>query len=154
MTDRSGLYKGRHYTTYVEEVNALKRAGDYADAERLLLALVGAAENEARANRWPVAPWYYNQLAIVYRKTKQPDKELQILERYAGCWRLEDGPLPTDTVSAIEKARQRAGKTDAAPLPPTGSSTRPVSRPATTCESCGFEHQALTRCPRCGARRR
>ena len=101
MTDRSGLYKGRHYTTYVEEVKALKRAGDYADAERLLLALVGAAENEARANRWPVAPWYYSQLAIVYRKTKQPDKELQILERYAGCWRLEDGPLPTDTVSAI-----------------------------------------------------
>ena len=29
MTDRSGLYKGRHYTTYVEEVKALKRAGDY-----------------------------------------------------------------------------------------------------------------------------
>ena len=75
MTDRSGLYKGRHYTTYVEEVKALKRAGDYVGAERLLLALVGAAENEARANRWRVAPGYYNQLAIIYRKTKQPDKE-------------------------------------------------------------------------------
>ena len=48
---RTGLYKGRHYTTYVEEVKALKRAGDYAGAERLLLALVGAAENEAQANR-------------------------------------------------------------------------------------------------------
>ena len=151
MTDRSGLYKGRHYTTYVEEVKALKRAGDYVGAERLLLALVGAAENEARANRWRVAPGYYNQLAIIYRKTKQPDKELQILERYAGCWRPEDGPLPADTVSAIEKARQRAGKADAAPLPPAGSSTRPVLRPATICESCGFEHQALTRCPRCGS---
>ena len=81
-------------------MKALKRAGDYADAERLLLALVGATENEARANRWPVALEYYNQLAIIYRKTKQPDKELQILERYAGCWRPEDGPLPADTVSA------------------------------------------------------
>ena len=81
-------------------MKALKRAGDYADAERLLLALVGATENEARANRWPVALGYYNQLAIIYRKTKQPDKELQILERYAGCWRPEDGPLPADTVSA------------------------------------------------------
>ena len=119
-----------------------------------MLALVGATENEARANRWPVAPGYYKQLAIIYRKTKQPDKELQILERYAGCWRPEDGPLPADTVTAIEKARQRAGKADAAPLPPAGSSTQPVSRPATRCESCGFEHQALTRCPRCGAPRR
>jgi hypothetical protein len=114
-TDNSGSYKGRHYTMYVEEVKALKRAGDNAHAEALLLGLVQAAENEARVNRWAVAPWYYEQLAIMYTKTKQPEKELRILERYAGCWRPEDGPLPADTVTAITKARQRATKGTADP---------------------------------------
>ena len=115
--DRSGFYRGRHYTAYVEEVKALKRAGDYAEVETLLLSLVQATENEARVNHGAVAPWYYDQLAIVYRKTKQPQKELGILERYAGCWRPEDGPLSADTVMAIQKAKQRAMK---------GAAIRPI----------------------------
>jgi len=115
-TDTSGFHSGRHYTTYVEEVKALKRAGDYAGAEALLLALVQATENEAHVNRWAVAPWYFDQLAIIYRKTKEPEKELRVLERYAGWWRPEDGPLPADTVTAIEKARRRV--IGGAPNPP------------------------------------
>lgn len=153
--DTSGFHKGRHYTTYVEDVKALKRAGDYARVEALLLALVQATENEARVNRSAVAPWYYDQLAIVYRKTKQPEKELRILDRYAGCWRREDGPLPADTVTAIEKARQRAMKGAANPPARVDASASAVDTGRrTTCKSCGFEHQALTRCPRCGATRR
>lgn len=33
-------------------------------------------------NNWGVAPWYYEQLAIIYRKEKQYRKEVEILERY------------------------------------------------------------------------
>jgi hypothetical protein len=153
-TETSGFHKGRHYTTYVEDVKALKRAGDYVGAEALLLALVQATENEARVNRWAVAPWYYDQLAIVYRKTKEPEKELRVLERYASFWRPEDGPLPADTATAIEKAGRRVigGAAD----PPAGTDSRksvPGAKRPTTCASCGFEHQALTRSPRCGASR-
>lgn len=110
MADTSGFYRGRHYTTYVEEVKAFKRAGDYSRAEALLLALVEAVETEARVKRWGVAPWYYDQLALIYRKTRQPERELQIVERYASHWRPKDGPLPARAVAAIEKARRRAGQ--------------------------------------------
>jgi hypothetical protein len=154
-TDTSGFHNGRHYTTYVEEVKALKRAGDYAGAEDLLLALIQATENEARVNCWAVAPWYFDQLAIIYRKTNEPEKEPRVLERYAGWWRPEDGPLPANTVTAIEKARRRIIR-DAANPPVKADSRKsaPDARRLTTCASCGFQHQALTRCPRCGASRR
>ncbi len=79
---RPGLVDGRHYTTYAEDVRRLKRIGDHEAAERLLLRLVDATEEEARAERWGVAPWYYEQLAILYAKKKDAAAELAILDRY------------------------------------------------------------------------
>ncbi len=78
-----GFVDGRHYSVYVVEVRRLKRVGDLDDAKELLLRLVDATEAEAsaRGEGW-VAPWYYEQLAIIYRKKKQPADELAILERY------------------------------------------------------------------------
>ena len=78
-----GLYKGRHYTEYPDQVRSLKRAGRLEEAERLLLGLIGAVEAESRAERLGVAPWYYEQLAIVYRKQKNHVREQEILERFA-----------------------------------------------------------------------
>lgn len=152
MTDKSGFYKGRHFTTYVEEVKAFKRAGDLRGAEALLLALVQATENEARMNKWAVAPWYYDQLAIIYRKTKTPEEELGILERYAARWPAENGPLPAVTLAAIEKARMRVGKVASA-KPAAAARPAPARRLLVACASCGFEHRALARCPHCGAPR-
>ena len=65
MNER-GLVDGRHYTTYVEDVRTLKRANQLDAAIALLLILVDAAEAEASANGWGVAPWYYEHLAIIY----------------------------------------------------------------------------------------
>lgn len=78
-----GFVRGRHYTEYVEEVKELRRAGHEAEAEKLLLELVDATEAEAQAQRWGVAPWYYEQLAISYRKRKDYLSEIAILERFA-----------------------------------------------------------------------
>jgi len=78
-----GFYKTRHYTEYVEKVKALKRVGDLDKAEKLLLRLVDAVEKESRAEGYSVAPWYYEQLAIVYRKRRNYKAEVSILERYA-----------------------------------------------------------------------
>ncbi len=80
---RLGFYKGRHYTEYVEKVKSLKRAGDLDKAEKLLLGLVDAVEKESRAEGYSVAPWYYEQLAIIYRKRRDYKAEVTILERYA-----------------------------------------------------------------------
>ena len=50
----------------------------------LLLKLIGETEAEAKAHRagWGVAPWYYEQLAILYRKEKRHVDEVEILERF------------------------------------------------------------------------
>jgi hypothetical protein len=79
---RPGYYRGHHYTAYVDEVKELKRSGELAAVEHLLLRLVEAVEAEAKANCWAVAPAYYEQLAIIYRKLKDTPKETAILTRY------------------------------------------------------------------------
>jgi len=80
---KPGSYKGEHYTEYVDKVKGLKRAGNLDKVEKLVLGLVDAVEKEARAEGHGVAPWYYEQLAIVYRKQKRYKAEIAILERYA-----------------------------------------------------------------------
>ena len=77
--DKPGFYKGKHFTEYVEEVKSLVRENKLNDAENLLLALVSATESESK---FGVAPWYYEKLAIIYRKKKDLNAEIGILERY------------------------------------------------------------------------
>jgi hypothetical protein len=60
-----------------------KRCGQLAEAEVHLLKIVDATEAEAKATGHGVAPWYYEQLAILYRKQKRYDTEIEVLERFA-----------------------------------------------------------------------
>lgn len=79
----TGDVRGRHYTEWVETVKALKRDGRLDEAEALVLECVVATELEAIGNRWPTpAPWYYSELAIIYRKRREPENEQAILQRY------------------------------------------------------------------------
>ena len=102
---RLGFYKGRHYTEYVEKVKALKRAGNLDKAEKLLFGLVGAVEKESRVEGHGVAPWYYEQLAIVYRKRKNYKAEVTILERYAKQTHAPGVTRPK-LMKRLEKARK------------------------------------------------
>ncbi len=105
--DKSGEYQGRHYTEYVDEVKDLKRQGKLDDATALLLALVDAAEAEAKAEQWSVPPWYYEQLAIIYRGQNDYVAEVGILERYS---RMPRGPKDRLT-DRLQKAQAlRDGK--------------------------------------------
>lgn len=101
-----GYYRGRHYTTYVDEITALKRSGDTEAVERLLLALVDATEAESRAKgpRWGVAPAYYEELAMLYRERKDYAAEVAILERFA---RQQHAPgvKPPRLLERLDKAR-------------------------------------------------
>ncbi|MHB8104233.1 MAG: hypothetical protein ACYDG5_01650 [Dehalococcoidales bacterium] len=78
-----GYYKGRHFTSYVGDVDNFKKEGKLEKAEKLLLELVKATEQENSVENFGVAPWYYEQLAIIYRKQKNHEKEVSILERFA-----------------------------------------------------------------------
>lgn len=79
---KPGFVDRKHFTAYVEDVRQLKRESQFEDAEALLLRLVGATEAESKSDGCGVAPWYYEQLAIIYKRMKRPADELAILERY------------------------------------------------------------------------
>jgi len=81
--DKPGEYKGRYYTEYVDDIKELKRQGKLVEVEALLLALIDVMETETKVNKTIVGPWYYEQLAIMYRERKDYSAEVAILERYA-----------------------------------------------------------------------
>jgi hypothetical protein len=102
--DSAGYVDGKHFTEYVEDVKDLKRAGDMDSAEPLLLRLVDATESECAVDGWGVAPWYYEQLAIVYRRQRLYDKEVAILERFA-AQKHAPGVTPGQLMERLSRAR-------------------------------------------------
>ena len=99
-----GYYQGRHYTTYVAKVKDLKRSDRLDEAESLLIELVKAMEVEEKVDRWGVAPFYYEELAKIYRSRKDYAKEVLILERFAKK-RHGPGVSPPKLLERLEKAR-------------------------------------------------
>jgi len=102
---KAGLVHGKHYTDYVETVKQLKRRDDLGKAEKLLLRLIQAVEEEAKTEDWVVAPWYYEQLAIIYRKQKATDKELEVLKRFTSQRHDQTHPL----VNRLQKLEDALG---------------------------------------------
>lgn len=82
--DRAGEVDGRHYSQHTKKVRALEKSGDLAGTESLLLRLISALEHEGSFGRygWYPPPWYYERLAMVYRKMKKPDAEIGALQSY------------------------------------------------------------------------
>lgn len=108
---KEGYVDGKHFTEYVETVRELKRAGRLDEAEALLLKLVDATEAESRAGVGGVAPWYYKQLAIIYRKQTNPDKEVAILQRYEGQEKAP-GATPPLLAQRLKKAEELLKKSN------------------------------------------
>ncbi len=106
--EAAGCVDGSHYTDFVERVKQLKRAERHEEAIALLLKLVEAIEEESRAagEGWGVAPWYFEQLAILYRKEKRYADEVSILERYEAQPKAP-GAGPMRLAERLEKARQK-----------------------------------------------
>lgn len=104
----AGFVRGHYYAEYVGVVQSLRRKGQETEAQALLLELVEATESESRARHWVVAPWYYEQLAISYRKCGAIDDEVAVLERYTRQIHDPSNPL----LARLEKARTRAARAD------------------------------------------
>ena len=100
-----GYVDGRLYVTYVKDVNGLKKLGNIDEAERLLLRLVAAMEDECKKNDEGVAPWYYSELAKIYRKKKEYQKEVEILRRFSRQ-KHAPGVGPKRLLERLEKARE------------------------------------------------
>ncbi len=104
---KPGLVDGVHYAQHVDRVKQLKKQGELQSAELLLLRLVDAVEEESRKSGHGVAPWYYEQLAIIYRKNTDLLSEIEILERYKGQQKAP-GVGPAKLEERLNKALQRA----------------------------------------------
>ena len=109
ISKQPGFLRGRHFTTYIQDVNNLKKSGNIAEAEKLLLELVNATEKESRVENTGVAPWYYEELAKIYRKTKDYQKEVSILERFSKQKHAR-GVGPKKLLERLEKAKKLANK--------------------------------------------
>jgi hypothetical protein len=109
-----GRVRGRHYTEYVEDVKTLRRSDENEAAEHLLLELVDATEEESHIRGTSVAPWYYEQIAIIYRKRKDHTAEVAILERYASQPHAL-GAGPAKLAERLAKARTKASQTATTP---------------------------------------
>lgn len=90
----------------VEGVKQLKREGRLDEAEALLRKLIGATEGEDEKLRWGVAPWYYEQLAIVLRKQQKYDEEIEVLERFARQRHAPGASVPK-LLERLEKAKAK-----------------------------------------------
>ncbi len=104
--DKPGFVEGKHYTDHVERVEQLKRKGQHSKAIKLLQKLVTATEAESKDSEGPscVAPWYYEQLAIIFRKEKRYGDEVAILERYEGQPKAP-GESPAKLAKRLKRAK-------------------------------------------------
>ena len=123
--DYPGFVDGEHFTAYAEEVKQLKRVRRHEEAIALLLKLIAATEAESRdpGGSDRVAPWYYEQLAIIYRKEGRIDDEVATLERYESrCNELGNsaGRLAERLAKARSKNEKAASRSKAIIVPPAG----------------------------------
>lgn len=101
--NKPGNYKGRHFTEYRNSILEMKRANENNEAIDLLLNLADAVEAESEAQNCGPAPWYYEQLAILYRKEKQHENEVGILERYLDVCKVYGAPNGAKHPKLIER---------------------------------------------------
>jgi hypothetical protein len=88
-----------------EEIKQLIRDGKFDIAIKILKELLPEVEREARRYRCELAPWYYNKLALLYRKKKDVDSEIDILSRY-----LKLNKTGNDSIEdQLAKAEKRKG---------------------------------------------
>lgn len=95
----------------VETVKQLKRERNYQKAETVLLEELDRQESTAATARCGVAPWYYEQLAIVYSKQDRRGEELAVLERYARQPHAP-GARPAQLLARLQKVRAKLQHTE------------------------------------------
>ena len=98
----------------VANVNQLKQERRFEEALTLLLGEMTLWERDSATGLGGVAPWYYEQAAIIYRKLGRYDDEIAVLERFA-AQKHAPGVSPPRLLERLEKAkgsaRKRAGVT-------------------------------------------
>jgi hypothetical protein len=98
-----GIYRGRHYTEYVEQIKQLKRDGHLDEAAVTLRALLPVVFGEAAEEGSTPAPWYSEQLAIVETKRSNLAGAVEACDGY-----LAAVPTDSDIAATFEARRDKA----------------------------------------------
>ncbi len=91
----------------VERVTHLKRADQESEAIPLLLAWLDETEEDP----FGVAPWPYEQLAIIHRKSRDLGREQEVLERFASQ-RHSPGAKTGVLLERLKKVYELQGQLD------------------------------------------
>lgn len=113
-TQRGALYVGltpeaARISELVEAVKSAKRDGRLDEACRMLGEEIERQEMESKSTGLGVAPWYYEQMAIVCRKQGRHADELAVLERYDRQIKAP-GVKPAELQRRLEKVRARLAR--------------------------------------------
>ena len=107
-TKSDNSYEFDHYTDSIETIKKLRREEKHNEALDLLKWCMNQTEAEDN-HTGGVAPWYYEQAAIIYRKEKQYDKEVKVLERFEKQNHAR-GATPKKLIKRLERARELNNK--------------------------------------------
>jgi tetratricopeptide (TPR) repeat protein len=75
--------RGREFPGWVEPIEELKRQERHSEALELLMECIEAAEMDEQ--RIFPAPWYSWQAAVIFRKQREYQKEVEVLERWVNA---------------------------------------------------------------------
>lgn len=107
--DMAGQVDGKYHADYVDAIAQMKAEKRHVEAVALLLRLVDAIEQESKISGHGVAPWAYEELAIIHRKEDRLTDEIAILERYFQQ-KQAPGATPARLEKRLERARELAQK--------------------------------------------
>jgi len=81
---RGGVHhRGRPTKRYTAEIRELKQTGEASELLDRLQELVDASEAQDAERGDGVCPWYYAQLATIYRESERYVDELKTLQRFS-----------------------------------------------------------------------
>ncbi len=78
-TNKSGSAHLPNPAELIKEIKAMKEQQKFDQLERLLIHCITTSEE---ATSFGASPWYYEQLADIYREQKAHKKEVIVLEKY------------------------------------------------------------------------
>lgn len=107
MNKRNGeeLVDGLPIWEHVDRIKSLMGDDRTDEARELLLKCVEATEAYSRETGHGVAPYYYERLAVLYRREKKLAEEVEILERYDGQ-RKAPGSMPAQLAARLVRASE------------------------------------------------
>lgn len=112
MREHESLSKldGIPTSNYGDRVADLKRRGASEELERLLLRLIDQNELANKHTGYGVAPAWYWELAVYYRKQKEYGREVALLERYFEVQRTPPGQMHERLRERLSRARTLASR--------------------------------------------